>query len=198
MGLELEFQQGQTPLDEDEKDGLLITSISNVLELNELEQLNIEEAVEWTITTRLTTERILTEDFVLELHKRMFGEVWLWAGEFRKSNKNIGVDKFTIGMELKNLLDDCRYWIENATFPDDEIALRFSHRMVYIHPFPNGNGRHSRLIGDILISEGFGQPQFTWGSTNLFEAGEARREYLQALKAADNNDYAPLIDFARK
>ncbi len=97
----------------------------------------------------------------------MFSDIWEWAGEFRNSNKNIGVDKFTIGIELKKLLDDCKYWIGNKIFSEDEIAVRLSHRMVLIHPFTNGNGRHSRLIADVLITKVFGKTYFTWGSKNL-------------------------------
>ena len=127
----------------------------------------------------------------------MFKKVWRWAGTYRKSNKNIGVDKFEIPMQLRLLLDDTKYWIENKTFPEDEIALRFSHRLVKIHLFPNGNGRHSRLIADILINKGFGKDEFTWGSINLTHMGNVRTTYLNALKKADEGDYKDLLNFAR-
>jgi len=197
MGLDLDYTNGQTPLDEDEKDGLLIPTITNRRELDEFEQLGVEKANEWLLSRKFSVNKILTENFVKDLHKRMFNDIWKWAGEFRKSNKNIGVDKFIIGMELKNLLDDCNYWIENKVFSEDEIAVRLSHRMVLIHPFANGNGRHSRLMADILIAKGFGKPYFTWGSVNLTKEGEARKKYLEALRAADQNDYKSLIEFAR-
>jgi len=128
----------------------------------------------------------------------MFADVWKWAGEFRTTNKNIGVDKFQIGVELRNLLHDCNYWIDNKVFPEDEIAVRFSHRIVSIHPFANGNGRHSRLIADILVHNGLGRPIFSWGSRNLVKRGEARTHYLAALRKADENNYSPLIQFARE
>ena len=198
MGLDLDYSDGQTPIDEDEKEGLLIKTVSTLGELNEFEQLNVEKAVEWTLKRKLDPEKILTEDFVKELHKRMFDDVWKWAGQFRTTNKNIGVDKFRIRIELRNLLDDCKYWIKNKAFSKDEIAVRFSHRLVNIHPFANGNGRHSRLIADILVSNGLGRTHFTWGSVNLTKADEARSEYLKALKIADENNYEPLIAFARK
>ena len=198
MGLDLDYTNGQTPLDEDEKDGLLIPTITNRGELDEFEQLGVEKANEWLLSRKFSVNKILTENFVKDLHKRMFNDIWKWAGEFRKSNKNIGVDKFIIGMELKNLLDDCNYWIENKVFSEDEIAVRLSHRMVLIHPFANGNGRHSRLMADILIAKGFGKPYFTWGSVNLTKEGEARKKYLEALRAADQNDYKSLIEFAGK
>lgn len=198
MGLDLDYTNGQTPLDEDEKDGLLIPTITTRDELDEFEQLGVEKANEWLLTKKFSIDKILTENFVKDLHKRMFGDIWNWAGKFRKTNKNIGVDKFLIGAELKNLIDDCKFWIDNKIFSEDEIAIRFSHRIVVIHPFSNGNGRHSRLMADILITKGFGKAYFTWGSQKLVKEGEARTEYLKALKAADNNDYQLLISFARK
>ncbi|MBL7960557.1 mobile mystery protein B [bacterium] len=198
MGLDLDYTDGQTPLDEDEKEGLLVPTITTRGELDEFEQLGVEKAVEWTRKKKFGLDRILTEEFVRELHRKMFDEVWKWAGEFRSTNKNIGVDKELIRIELKNLLDDCCYWIDHKAFSKDEIAIRFSHRIVKIHPFVNGNGRHARLIADILISHGFGQPYFTWGSVSLTAKGTARSAYLKALHDADENDYIALIEFARK
>ena len=174
MGLDLKYYNGQTPLDDDEKEGLKIPTITTRDELDEFEQLNIEKAVEWSIKNKFSSDKIITEQFIKNLHKRMLGDVWKWAGEFRKTNKNIGVDKYLISIELKNLIDDCKYWIKNTTFGPDEIAIRFSHRIVKIHLFPNGNGRHSRLIGDILINHGFSQPVFSWGSNDLIK--RERRE----------------------
>lgn len=197
MGLELNYFNGQTPLDEDEKDGLLVKTITTRSELDEFEQLNIEEAKVWLLKTAFTVDKIISDAFIIELHKRMFNKVWRWAGSYRKSNKNIGVDKFEIPMQLRLLLDDTKYWIENETFSEDEIALRFSHRLVKIHLFPNGNGRHSRLIADILINKGFGKEEFTWGSINLTNIGNVRKTYLNALKNADEGDYKDLLNFAR-
>ncbi len=197
MGLELNYINGQTPIDEDEKEGLLIRTISTRSELDEFEQLNIEKAVEWTLKRKFKSENILTETFIKDLHKRMFSEVWKWAGTFRKTNKNIGVDKFQIGIELKKLLEDSKYWIENKSFPEDEITVRLSHRIVQVHLFPNGNGRHSRLIGDVLVNHVFGKPVFTWGRTNLNNAGTMRTQYINALQEADEGDYKSLIEFAR-
>ena len=197
MGLDLDYAEGQTPLDEDEKEGLLIPTITTRGELDEFEQLGVEKANEWLLTKKLSISKILVEEFVRDLHKRMFNDVWKWAGEFRKTDKNIGVDKFMIGIELKNLFDDCNYWIEKKVFSEDEITVRFSHRLVLIHPFANGNGRHSRLITDVLVTKGFGKSYFTWGSVSLTKQGEARTKYLEALRAADKNDYRNLIEFAR-
>lgn len=197
MGLDLEYTNGQTPLDEEEKEALLIPTVTTRGELDEFEQLGVEKANEWLLERKLGVNKILTVEFVKDLHKRMFGDIWKWAGEFRKTNKNIGVDKFMIEEELKKLLEDCRYWIENNVFSEDEIAIRLSHRMVHIHPFANGNGRHSRLIADVLVTKGFGKPYFTWGSVSLTKQSEARTKYLSALRDADKNDYNLLIKFSR-
>lgn len=198
MGLDLEYTDGQTPLDEDEKECLLIKTITTRSELDEFEQLGVEKAIEWTLRTGHSLHQILTEDYIKELHRKMFADVWQWAGEFRTTNKNIGVDKFSISVELRKLLEDCKYCINNKVFTEDEIAVRLSHRIVTIHPFANGNGRHSRLIADILVHNGLGRPIFSWGSVNLTKKGEARTHYLAALREADENNYRPLIQFARE
>jgi len=197
MGLDLEYIDGQTPLDEDEKEGLLIPTIATRNELDEFEQQNIEQAVLWSLKRSFKTEAVFTEKFIKALHKRMYGNVWAWAGEFRKTNKNIGVDKWQIGIELKYLLDDMVYWISNNTYPPDETAIRFKHRIVKIHCFPNGNGRHSRLMADIIIEKVFKQPIFSWGEANLVRYGDTRTAYLTAIKAADAGNIQPLIKFAR-
>lgn len=197
MGLEIEYIEGQTPLDEDEKEGLLIKSITTRGELDEFEQLNIEQAIQWTIGKKWKPEYILSEGFIKELHKRMFNDVWSWAGDFRRTNKNIGVDKYQIGISLKQLLDDSLYWLKNLTYSDEEFAIRFKHRIVKIHCFPNGNGRHSRLMADIIISQIYGKPIFTWNSTNLNKKGEVRSNYLAAIRQADSGDVSTLITFAK-
>jgi len=197
VGLDFDPTVGQTPLDEDEKAGLLITTITTRGELDEFEQLGVEQAVAWTMATRPSTERILTEEFVLELHRRMFQDLWRWAGQYRTTNKNIGVDTTKVRIEVRKLLDDSRYWIEHRVFGEDEICVRLSHRMVSIHPFANGNGRHSRLLADTLLTSGFGNTRFSWGSLNLAAPGAARAAYIGALHEADQNNYRPLLEFAR-
>jgi Fic-DOC domain mobile mystery protein B len=197
MGLDVDYIDGQTPLDEDEKDGLLINTIATRGELDEFEQQNIEEAVQWTLERSFKPDTIFTEDFVRLVHKRMYANVWKWAGAFRNTNKNIGTDKWQISAELRNLLDDLSYWHQNNVYPPDEIALRFKHRLVSIHCFANGNGRHSRLMADIIIEKIYRKPVFTWGTTNLYNKSNARLAYLTALRSADKGDYSLLIDFAR-
>ena len=197
MELNLNYQEGQTPLDENEIDGLLIDTITTQQELDEHEQLNIEKAIQWIISNNFTTEKVLTEGFIKKVHKKMFENTWKWAGEFRQSEKNLGVDWIKIGIELKQLLDDTKYWIENETYPADEIAIRFKHRIVQIHCFSNGNGRHSRIMADIIIEMIFREPVFTWYYSNMVTGDHIREKYIMAVKEADKGNISSLISFAR-
>lgn len=183
-----------TPLDAEEREGLLQTWITTRADLNEAEQANIDEAVAWT--RRRRSADLLTEGFVFELHKRMFGDVWSWAGSTRKTGKNIGIDPQQIHIQLGGLLRDAHYWTEHASFSPDEIAIRLHHGLVAIHPFPNGNGRHARLVADLLIGQLGGEP-FSWGGGTLRDIGTLRSEYIAALQAADRHDFAVLLAFAR-
>jgi Fic-DOC domain mobile mystery protein B len=153
MGLEIIYANGQTPLSEEELDGLLIPSITTREELDEFEQLNIEKAIQWTFGKKINAEKLFTEKFIKDLHKRMYGEVWKWAGSFRNSEKNLGIKSYLIPLQLKQLLDDVIYWYQNNTFPPVELAIRFKHQLVSIHCFPNGNGRHSRLMADLIMEK---------------------------------------------
>ena len=182
-----------TPLTAEEREGLIPSHVTLHRELNELEQQNILEADTWVFARR---HNPLRRAFLRSLHHRMFGNVWRWAGVYRSSNKNIGVDREQIQIRLDEALDNVRYWIEHKTFPPDEIAVRFHHELVFIHPFPNGNGRWSRLMADILAIR-LGQPRFSWGSSSLRAADKTRQAYIEALKAADNHDFTALIAFAR-
>ena len=198
MAFNIEYPPGATPLDADELASLIPGHITTQGELNEWEQLNIVQGEAWA---RKQRKEILNEAFVRQLHKQMFGETWQWAGNFRKSDKNNGVDWLNVGVELKNQLDDVSYQVEHATYSPDEIAVRFHHRLVVIHPFPNGNGRHARMVADLLAAR-LGQPRFTWGSRSLTDASlisatDTRHRYIAALQAADARDYAPLLAFAR-
>jgi len=195
--MKLDYIGGQTPLDEIEISGLKIKTITTAGELNEHEQNNIEEAFQWALNRKIPIEALLTREWIFNIHFRMFNKVWDWAGEKRTTNKNIGVDKYSIDTALIHMLDDIKYWITNKTFDPVEIAVRFKHRLVSIHCFPNGNGRHARLCADILIKQLTGQDGFAWGSHNsLYQEGKLRETYINALKKADAGDYKPLIDFA--
>ena len=182
-----------TPLTPAERADLIPSYISLRQELNEAEQIGIANADQWAFSRK---RDVLFEGFLLRLHRRMFSDVWRWAGQYRTSERNIGVDHWTIAIELRNLLDDTRFWIANQTYSSDEIAIRFHHRLVLIHPFPNGNGRHARLTADLLVVA-LGRSRFSWGRTSLTDAGETRRRYVAALRQADRHNITPLLTFAR-
>lgn len=182
-----------TPLTPEEMRDLIPTYIAYRSELNEAEQENITRAQDWALGRR---RDLLSEKFIKDLHRHMLGEVWRWAGKFRTSERNLGIPYYEIPVALRQLLDDAEACIEYQSDPPDEIAVRFHHRLVQIHPFPNGNGRHSRLMADLLVMR-LGRERFTWGSAGLRDAGQARRRYIAALQAADNHDRGPLLAFAR-
>ena len=192
---EFEYAGGATPIDPDEAQGLVLSHITTLGELDRWEQENILEAQIWLDKTK--PKNILNEAFTKKLHKRMFGNVWTWAGKFRRSNKNIGVPWSQVSIELRKLCDDTQMWLELREEPSDIIAVRFHHRLVSIHPFPNGNGRHARLMTDILLENMLHHPRFTWGGQNLTRAGEVRKKYIAALHSADELDYDLLLEFAR-
>ncbi len=182
-----------TPLTPEERDGLIPTHIALRRELNELEQQNILAAHAWAFGRRRNP---VAEPFGRNLHRRMFGNVWRWAGSYRITDKNIGVPHWEVPVRLQAALDEARAWIEYGSYPPDEIAVRFHHALVWVHPFPNGNGRWSRLMADLLVVSLGGEP-FSWGSSGLRQADDTRRTYIAALKQADQHDFTTLLAFAR-
>ncbi len=194
MGDLFEEPEGATPITAEEQECLKPTWVISRDDLNKAETDNVLAGRTWAYGRR--NPNLFTEKFLLELHKRMFGDVWTWAGTIRTTPRNIGVEPYRISTELRTALDDTRYWIENDIYDPDEIAVRLHHRLVLIHPFPNGNGRSTRLHSDLVVSQ-LGQQPFTWGRENLVEAGATRNQYITALQTADNYDLTPLLEFAR-
>lgn len=190
------YPGGATPLDPDEMEGLKFPHIETRGELDQLEHQNIQDGYNW-LARQTRYKDYLSEEFVLELHRRLFGKVWKWAGSFRKSDKNIGVDYLQIGVQLRNLMDDTQFWIDNKTFGREEFAARFHHRLVSIHPFSNGNGRHARIMVDVILERLLNVEPINWGG-NLASDGDHRKEYIDALRAADQNDYQLIIEFVSK
>ncbi len=193
------FQEPEdaTPLESEEREGLLQSWITHRRDLNEAEQENIIDGAAWARGRRgLRPDDLLSVDFALTLHKRMFGDVWRWAGACRRTDRNIGIDAYRIRTEMAAMLDDVRYWVKHETYPPDEIAVRLHQRLVAIHPFANGNGRHARMMADLLIERLGGKP-FSWGGASVADVGELRTRYIAALRAADNHDIGPLLAFAR-
>jgi Fic-DOC domain mobile mystery protein B len=182
-----------TPLSPEERRALIPAHIAYRSELNEAENENIARAQDWALARR---RDLLNEKFIRDLHRHMLGDVWRWAGKFRTSERNLGIAYYEIPAALRQLLDDAKAWIKHKSFSPDEIAVRFHHRLVHIHPFPNGNGRHARLMADLLVMQ-LGGERFSWGRANLRDASKVRQRYIAALKAADNHDIRSLLLFAR-
>jgi len=193
VGIGSDDSNGLTPIDPDESEGL-IPSIAVQSELNAFEAQGILSATLWASGNKRFLRTLLTDSGLRELHRRMFRSVWKWAGTYRKTQKSIGVESYRISTEVRNLVSDTQTWIDHRSYEPPEIAARFHHRLVEIHPFPNGNGRHARLATDLLC-EREGWPLSLWGASDLVQPSEVRRAYIEALRAADRRDYGPLIDF---
>lgn len=188
-----ETDDNSTPLTEEEKQQLKLKWVTTRAELNELETKGIAGAEIWLLNNK---KDILNESFIKTLHKKMFGDIWKWAGTYRISERNIGVAPYEIQPKLRVLLDDVKFWLEHKTYSEKEIAIRFHHRLVQIHPFPNGNGRISRLMADLLMKkQGFSN--LNWGSGSLTQISELRKNYICALQKADRGDYSPLLEFVK-
>ena len=187
---------GQTPLDPDEVAQLLRPAITTRAELDIVEQENITQATSWALARKRKPQTVLDEPFLRRLHKRMFGDVWRWAGAYRQTPRNLGVEPWMITQEIGSLIGDARYWLEHETYDPVELATRFHHRLVAIHPFPNGNGRHSRLAADVLAVS-LGRSPLGWGRGLALDAADLGALYIAALQGADRGDPTDLIAFAR-
>ena len=190
----LKYPPGATPLDPNELNGLKHKHITTQAELNELEQANIQSGLLWLAGQKAD---LLTDSFAVDLHKQLLGEVWEWAGSFRKTGKSVDfVDAIQIPVELRKLMDDARYWVDHKTYTPIEAAVRLHHRLTQIHPFPNGNGRHARVMADAMLERVYDAPAIDWaGGYDLQEMNERRGAYIAALKAADNGNIGPLMRF---
>jgi Fic-DOC domain mobile mystery protein B len=195
--MEFTYPDGATPLDPNEIEGL-IPNIRFQSELNTREETNIVAARRWAFSPRnhRLRKNLLSIDGLQLVHRRMFYDVWQWAGTFRLTEKSIGVDPFHIAADLHNLCEDVKAQLEFRSMPLDESAIRFHHRLVQIHPFPNGNGRHARLVCDLFLQL-HGGTEFTWGQGNPTNTGELKKNYIDALRRADRGDIIPLLEFAK-
>jgi Fic-DOC domain mobile mystery protein B len=193
MTMAMEYPDGATPLDPNELGGLKFKHITTREELDELEQANIESGLQWLARHK---GDVLEDGFVITLHRRLFGDVWDWAGSFRRTGKNVGVDPIHIGVALRTVMDNARYWAEHKTYSASEAAIRVHHRLVQIHPFPNGNGRHARIMADTVLTRIYGAKPIDWANgRDLQKINDRRLAYIAALKAADREDFGPLITF---
>jgi len=188
----IEQPEGTTPLDPTEAEGLVPSHITTRAELNVWENQNILAAMKWLESRRPGNE--LTDRFIRDLHRRMFDETWEWAGTYRRSDKNIGVHWPEIPVVVRDLCGDGRYWLDNTVYPPRQAVARVHHRLVAIHCFPDGNGRHARLHADALLRS-MGEEPFTWGRGDLHVDGAPRDAYLAALRAADGGRFDELFSF---
>jgi Fic-DOC domain mobile mystery protein B len=195
VGIEFEYPVGATPLDPDEAAGLIPDHITNQGQLNRWELGNVLRGEEWAFSSKRTN--LLSREFIVALHKHMFGDTWRWAGEFRKTEKNIGVAPEVIEVEIRKLCEDIEAQLKDKSWSIDEIAARFHHRLVCIHPFPNGNGRFARTMTDLLLVRHESE-RFSWGAGDLnSNTSEVRKRYISALQAADGKKYTELFAFVR-
>jgi Fic-DOC domain mobile mystery protein B len=190
---------GATPLDPDEMADLIPDHISTQGELNEWEQFNIVQGQEWALRSRkFSYPNLLTDHYVRQLHRKMFDQTWRWAGEYRKTGKNIGIEWMHIPEQVRVACENAQLWVRESVFDPLELAVRLHHRLVVIHPFPNGNGRHARLYADLLLIKHFGTERLPWGGQDLVGSGVNRDIYLAALRKADQGDFGDLIGFATR
>ena len=186
--------EGDTVLSEEEQDGLRLTYVATRADLLDAEQRNIAAAL---LRRPPAAAELLDDQYLRELHRAMFGRVWEWAGRYRTSEKNLGVAPHQIAGLVRELTRDAQYWVEARTYPPDDLAVRFGHRLVWIHPFANGNGRHSRISADYLV-RALGGPPFSWGAGLDIGTDELRARYRAALRQADAGDIDALVAFARE
>lgn len=191
---DLDAPEGATPLDPDEMEGLRFSHIVTRSELDQLEQANITSGLSWL--DKQNGDDLLTDYFARKLHEKMFGQVWAWAGSYRRTEKNIGIDPIQIAVQLRSLMSDVQCWVDSGAYEPIEAAARFHHKLVYIHPFPNGNGRFARFMADALLEKRYALNAIDWqGGYDLQEMNDRRADYIDALRAADSGDYGPLLDF---
>ncbi len=191
---DMDYSDGATPLDPDEMGGLIYSHLTTRGELDELESTNIDSGLYWL--SRQRNPDVLTDHFARDLHRHLFGDVWEWAGMYRLTEKNIGINPMQISVQLRQLLDDAQYWVDNHIYEPKETALRLHHKLVYIHLFPNGNGRHARIMADTMMEKLFDEEPIDWaGGYDLQKNNEGRKQYIASLRAADGGNYKPLFDF---
>jgi Fic-DOC domain mobile mystery protein B len=189
---------GATPLEDDELEGLIPDYVATRSDLNRAEADNIVSALPAAhrLARAAGPTRILTNGFLMDLHRRMFCDVWKWAGTQRRRETNVGVDPSVIAVSTKQVFDDAIYWYNHETYASDVIAVRLHHRLVLVHPFPNGNGRCTRLIADLYLAS-IGEVSLRWGQASLEEGGRSRSTYIKSLQLADRGDYSAILAFAR-
>ncbi len=195
MGINDALPYGAAPLDPDDAEGL-IPSLSTRGELNAFEALNIAEALGWAQGNKRILRDLLSIENLKLVHQRMFNKTWRWAGQIRRTETSLGVAPHQTLPDLRAFVDAAKCWLELGSYPPRETVARFHHRLVQIHPFPNGNDRHARLATDLLCEQQ-GWRLSEWGSTDLASDSATRKGYIEALRQADKHNFAPLIELVR-
>ena len=184
---------GHTELSEQDRKDLIPSHIATRGDLFDAEQRNNAEAL---LARPPSLEKLLDDKYLRDLHRAMFGQVWRWAGQFRRYETNIGIEPTQISTNVRELVKDAMEWIDSQTYSADEIAVRFHHRLVAIHPFRDGNGRHGRVAADYLIGA-LGGHSFGWGRRLDVDTPALRTAYITALRRADAGEFDSLLEFAR-
>lgn len=190
MALIGEIIAGRTSLTVQDLQGLKLPFVKTRAQLSAVEGPNIVSGKQATLTSRKSrVPNMLSVEYLRELHSRMFNDVWDWAAQIPSTElqNEFAASVPGIRPQLSILYADAiEYWLNDKRMTPEEFAVRVHHRVVKIHPFRNGNGRHSRLLADLLLSENFGLETFTWGGSAQLGAGDLYRQpYLEGLKAAD-------------
>ena len=194
MGLDLEPKKGDTLLSPEELDMLIPKHVTIRAQLDEVEQANIEEGLVWLLSQRnITAEKLFSKEFQDKLHIKMLGQVWEWAGKTRTRETNIGVMPHQIEIERKKLNDDAVFWCEATVMTPKELAITFHHKLIQIHCYPNGNGRHGRIMADLIVEKLYEMKRLDWITEDMLHEGEARDIYIDAMKSADDNSYKLLF-----
>lgn len=183
---------GHTLVPDDELEHLKLSYIRTRGELNAAEQAGIARV--YASRRRPTLDRLLDDLYLRRLHRRMYDQVWDWAGRYRLVDTNIGIDPPQIPAAVRDLVAGAKMWFDGGD-PSVE-AVRLYHRLVFIHPFVNGNGRFSRLAAH-FAGRALDIEPFTWGASLGLDTTTLRRRHLEALWAADAGDLDPLIVFSR-
>lgn len=191
--------QGATPLSPDDLLGLKLPHVQTRAQLNEIEAANILQGQNWVSSLKvLTLDDIFSRDFVIALHKNLFGDIWQWAGTFRLRELNIGVEPKNIPIDLHNFLEDAKCWLEFKHFSDLELSARIQHKLVQIHPFVNGNGRHARIFTDIVRVFLLNKKPLRWAKAKLEDMTTERAAYIAGLRKADGGDFSEMVDYLKK
>ena len=173
---------GQTPLPPELQKGLISKNVQTIGELDEYEEQNIAEGMVWLEDSNANS---LNYSFWLRLHKKLFGNVWNWAGEIR--SHDLGNADFLypekVRPALMQLIGDAEYWFKNDTYPKKETIARIHEKLLTIHPFANGNGRWSRILTEYICKQNkIDIPK--WNLKSKDDPQKRRKEYIEAVELA--------------